>query len=32
VGHFEPIAEAVLRFLGMHFSDLIGRSRQLDLF
>jgi DNA polymerase-2 len=28
----EPIADAVLRFLGLHFSDLSGRARQLDLF
>ena len=28
----EPIANAVLRFLGLHFGDLAGRPRQLDLF
>jgi DNA polymerase-2 len=28
----EPIANAVLRFLEVHFGDLIGRARQLDLF
>jgi DNA polymerase II len=28
----EPIADAVLRFLGVHFDDLAGRPRQLDLF
>lgn len=27
----EPIADAVLRVLGLHFGDLIGRARQLDL-
>jgi len=28
----EPIADAVLRFLGLHFDDLVGRPRQLALF
>jgi DNA polymerase-2 len=28
----EPIADAVLRFLGLHFADLVGRPRQLALF
>jgi DNA polymerase-2 len=27
----EPIAEAVLRFVGIHFADLVGRPRQLEL-
>ena len=27
----EPIADALLRFLGMHFADLAGRPRQLEL-
>ena len=27
----EPIADAVLRLLGVHFADLIGRARQLEL-
>ncbi len=27
-----PIADAVLRFVGIHFDDLCGRARQLDLF
>jgi DNA polymerase-2 len=27
----EPIADAVLRFLGIRFDDVIGRPRQLDL-
>jgi DNA polymerase-2 len=27
----EPIADAVLRFVGLHFADLIGRPRQLEL-
>ena len=27
----EPIADAVLRFLGLHFADLVGRPRQLEL-
>ena len=27
----EPIADAVLRFLGVHFDDLVGRARQLEL-
>ncbi len=27
----EPIAEAVLRFVGVHFADLAGRPRQLEL-
>jgi DNA polymerase-2 len=27
-----PIAEAILRFIGIHFDDLCGRARQLDLF
>jgi DNA polymerase-2 len=28
----EPIADAVLRFLGLYFDDLVGRPRQLALF
>ncbi len=28
----EPIADAILRFVGLHFADLIGRARQLTLF
>jgi DNA polymerase-2 len=28
----EPIADQVLRFLGVHFADLAGRPRQLALF
>jgi DNA polymerase-2 len=28
----EPIADAILRFVGLHFADLIGRARQLELF
>jgi DNA polymerase II len=28
----EPIADALFRFLGIHFADLAGRPRQLDLF
>ncbi len=27
----EPIADAVLRFLEIHFGDVIGRARQLEL-
>ena len=27
----EPIADALLRFLGARFDDVIGRPRQLDL-
>jgi DNA polymerase-2 len=27
----EPIAEAVLRFLAIHFGDVVGRARQLEL-
>ncbi len=27
----EPIADAVLRLLGLHFADLVGRARQLEL-
>jgi DNA polymerase II len=27
----EPIADAVLRFVGLHFADLVGRPRQLEL-
>lgn len=27
----EPIAEALLRFVDIHFADLIGRPRQLEL-
>ncbi len=27
----EPIAEALLRFVGVHFADLAGRPRQLEL-
>jgi DNA polymerase-2 len=27
----EPIADAVLRFLGVHFGDIVGRARQLNL-
>ena len=27
----EPIADAVLRFLSIHFDDVIGRARQLEL-
>lgn len=27
----EPIADAVLRFLAIHFGDLVGRARQLEL-
>ncbi len=35
-GHYvdkqiEPIADAVLRFLSIHFGDVIGRARQLEL-
>ena len=28
----EPIADAILRFVGLHFADLAGLPRQLDLF
>jgi DNA polymerase-2 len=27
----EPIADAVLRFLSIHFGDVVGRARQLEL-
>lgn len=27
----EPIADALLRFLGLHFADMAGRPRQLEL-
>jgi len=27
----EPIADALLRFLGLHFADMVGRPRQLEL-
>jgi len=27
----EPIADAVLRFVGLYFADLVGRPRQLEL-
>jgi DNA polymerase-2 len=27
----EPIADALLRFVGLHFADLVGRPRQLEL-
>jgi DNA polymerase-2 len=27
----EPIADAILRFVGLHFADLVGRPRQLEL-
>ncbi len=27
----EPIADALLRFVGIHFADLVGRPRQLEL-
>jgi DNA polymerase-2 len=27
----EPIADAILRFVGVHFADLVGRPRQLEL-
>jgi DNA polymerase-2 len=28
----EPIADAILRFVGLNFADLAGLPRQLDLF
>jgi len=31
VKQLEPIADAVLRMLGIRFDDVIGRARQLDL-
>ena len=27
----EPIADAILRFVGLYFADLVGRPRQLEL-